>query len=1310
MAKKLVKNYVFTAGKGLADNAVPLAYAKILANRTFIIKEINALIAYRVANNYSASYTGYVYSVAKCERDTGYVIDALLKDIRYGGNENIYTVASKYYDGATPLIAGDRVPEADAYAYAITLINTYILTNTAVPSPYQNLTPQVIDVGTTAESGVTGRVNTLLTNISQVILNGLGSLPTIDVKLGRIEILGKISLADLLLITDVSTNTVIYNFSDPSKGGTVEFTAGNSIAYPNATTTNNGVTVIRFTFNTEALLSTDTIQIFLESTELRVRPYDFGTDAIERMRVAAPQAMLDADFEYGLQPTKWQAIGMQRGYPATYELPGTDLVVLTVTTDASTGTSGIGQSLMTVTTQSVHGFTIGQPFTIKALNSSVLGFNRSEGTFIVNSIPTSTTFTYYAKSKVGTSNGQLMATTNTQLRQAAFYTGASVGTPTFSVVSNGASVNVTTALQTPLGGNTISFIGTKPSIGAPLTGTGIVTNSQITGVFGDTSVDGKLGTYYVKTTQAANESFVELTSVASIVANMGISNRAATPILLEITSIGGAGVSATQLNLNSPVTTSLRGDQSSYTGGANQQIGTGTGCQLNVSKSGGTYTVTGVAIAGTGYAVGDTLQILGTNLGYTGSGAGNLLVNVATVSGSGVATVNVISGQSSGTGTYANVATQNTSGQGYGNTWSISRAGGVYTVNASSYTSSAQFYVGNKVKVAGTYFEGASPANDVTITVTGVSAGVITSTSVSGTAIRGDTVDVYNTFTISAPTSAAVTAGTTITGLAIALLQVDFASNHGFVPGTGLNIVITSAGSNHALAGGPFFVEQVTSLNSFRYTARTTGTINASTAITGSIYVRTDSFFTHRPYDGGVQLGTGGPQHGGHAIRMSKKYIRYQSGKGAMYNTGALFAPAFDIRSITANGTAAGSLITVALDEVDHGCQSGATIRLSGITTAGYNGDYIVEDVIDERSFIIASQTSLASTSAVIGSQCQMSLLKWHGSTVRSGPFDDQNGIFFQYDGQTFAVGRRTSTFQIAGNIAINADSNAVTGTNTRFFDQLQAGDRIVIKGMTHVVATIASQTSMTVTPDFRGVSNIIGAKVCKVQDLIIPQSEFNLDRIDGTGPSGYTLDITKMQMIGIQFSWYGAGFIDWMIRGPEGNYTFIHRLKGNNLNTEAYMRTGNLPVRYEVLNEGARSKLNGQLGASDSTMTLDSVSDFPATGTVYVDNELISYTNKNATTKQLTGLIRSANVTNFAAGAVRNYSAGAAAIHSDRQGVILVSGLVSPIISHWGSAYLIDGMFDSDRGYLFTYASTGISISTTKVTAFLIRLSLIHI
>ena len=40
--------------------------------------------------------------------------------------------------------------------------------------------------------------------------------------------------------------------------------------------------------------------MFVEDKVIRTRPFDFGTDAIERMRVAS-QSMLDADFEYGLQ-------------------------------------------------------------------------------------------------------------------------------------------------------------------------------------------------------------------------------------------------------------------------------------------------------------------------------------------------------------------------------------------------------------------------------------------------------------------------------------------------------------------------------------------------------------------------------------------------------------------------------------------------------------------------------------------------------------------------------------------------------------------------------------------------------------------------------------------------------------------------------------------------------------------------------------------------------------------------------------------------------------------------------------------------
>ena len=60
---------------------------------------------------------------------------------------------------------------------------------------------------------------------------------------------------------------------------------------------------------------------------------------------------------------------------------------------------------------------------------------------------------------------------------------------------------------------------------------------------------------------------------------------------------------------------------------------------------------------------------------------------------------------------------------------------------------------------------------------------------------------------------------------------------------------------------------------------------------------------------------------------------------------------------------------------------------------------------------------------------------------------------------------------------------------------------------------------------------------------------------MDGTGQSGYNMDVRYMQMIGIQYSWYGAGFIDWMARGADGNFVFCLECVNSNVNTEAFMR-----------------------------------------------------------------------------------------------------------------------------------------------------------
>ena len=113
-------------------------------------------------------------------------------------------------------------------------------------------------------------------------------------------------------------------------------------------------------------------------------------------------------------------------------------------------------------------------------------------------------------------------------------------------------------------------------------------------------------------------------------------------------------------------------------------------------------------------------------------------------------------------------------------------------------------------------------------------------------------------------------------------------------------------------------------------------------------------------------------------------------------------------------------------------------------------------------------------------------------------------------------------------------------------------------------------------------------------------QGQFNRDPIDGTGASGFRIDLTKMQMIGIQYSWYGAGFVDFMVRGADGNWVYAHRMRNNNINDEAYMRTGNMPVRYELVNEcqSAVTSLASDITSTTSTLTVnDSTTYFPPSG-----------------------------------------------------------------------------------------------------------------
>jgi hypothetical protein len=533
---------------------------------------------------------------------------------------------------------------------------------------------------------------------------------------------------------------------------------------------------------------------------------------------------------------------------------------------------------------------------------------------------------------------------------------------------------------------------------------------------------------------------------------------------------------------------------------------------------------------------------------------------------------------------------------------------------------------------------------------------------------------------------------------------------HGLFPGCPI-IVDMTAGTNTPYAEGSFVVTAIPSTTTFQFTAKTGAVVGGSLAAT--INIQSNAAFLSRPFDGGVLIGPGTPTRGASATRVTKKYFRYQSGKGIIFSTGTVLAPTLDVTNVTADGTIINSNITITT-EVEHGLNAGATIALSGVTTSGYDDTgYIVTSITSDTSFLVQAQNVLGSTTPVLGQQPRINVTAWHGSSIRAGLFDDQNGLFWENDGLSVNAVQRTSTFQTAGLVNVSVGSNLVTGDgNCRFQDQLNVGDLVVIRGMSHSVASIANNNRMTVVPTFRGVANQTRVKMALRNEIRVRQANFNIDPLNGTGASGFTLDPSKMQMYALEYSWYGAGTVIWMLRGQDGRFNHAHRRPNNNLNNEAYMRSGNLPGRYEAINETATSSLDGAITNSQTTITLKDATDYPPASVTYpayvmIDSEVIKYSGKSG--NDLTGCTRAATFTQWAAGQSRSYTSSAAASHLDNSGVILISNTCVPLVSHWGSAVIMDGNFNGDEGFSFTYNRNNYGLPATvgaSQTAFLMRLA----
>ena len=475
------------------------------------------------------------------------------------------------------------------------------------------------------------------------------------------------------------------------------------------------------------------------------------------------------------------------------------------------------------------------------------------------------------------------------------------------------------------------------------------------------------------------------------------------------------------------------------------------------------------------------------------------------------------------------------------------------------------------------------------------------------------------------------------------------------------------------------------------------------------IYVRPQGYSLHRSFDGGVEMSVGTNTSFGQIIRQTRKYFRYQSGKGLQTSFGINFKPTIDIENLARISSTTFQCTT----RRPHSLISGLSVKISeaetstGALSTVFNGDFQIT-VIDPFTFTcIATTTIPTGTESTAYGFPQFNVLQWQNGALRAGMFDFQNGMFFEFDGQKLYCVRRSSTQQLAGTASAAQGSEFVFGTGTQFLKQLDAGDFIVMRGQTYKVSSVISNTRLTIKPEYKGSSgteiefnpgngttgvvrtanstfvinshgltdllpvvyNSIdgtpigglingrtyyvslidnnsfalkatpdagttvtlsssgtgtphsftpaksGIIITKTVDTRVPQEDFSIDPLDGTGPTGYNIDLTKIQMAYIDYSWYGAGKIRFGFKTKDGQVQYVHEFIHNNFKLESYFRSGNLPTRYEVV-------------------TFDTPT--------YI-----------------------------------------------------------PFLFHWGTSVIMDGQFDDDKAYLFTQNSQTLQVAGTTAKSF---------
>ena len=205
---------------------------------------------------------------------------------------------------------------------------------------------------------------------------------TFDASEQVVSVSGNVAAEKFLIITNITSNTIIYNFADALLGYAGKFY--------NISTDKTEFSLI---YDTTSMNDTDVLQIFIDQDYQEITPAEDLLDPVGKLRVSNPENLIDTDFEYGLQGTKWETLQTVNNIPTIYSTSG-DIPISGITSVRSTE----GSKQIRVLTNTPHGLELGDPINAQGLTEYL-----AEGYFLVSGVSSSREFFYEMDSSLAES-------------------------------------------------------------------------------------------------------------------------------------------------------------------------------------------------------------------------------------------------------------------------------------------------------------------------------------------------------------------------------------------------------------------------------------------------------------------------------------------------------------------------------------------------------------------------------------------------------------------------------------------------------------------------------------------------------------------------------------------------------------------------------------------------------------------------------------------------------------------------------------------------------------------------------------------